>query len=447
MCYVMATIRRTATALDLDKAPIRAYWHAAPASAMQPILSQYAHGTVIDLCCGTGNIAIEAALNGASVIGIDNNPFAVFLARQFIASAALHQRLETFLTHLLSQETLRALYRTHCPSCGQSVEGRRFLWRDGAVAQIAYRCSCSNDEQYKVADPEDIAQASDLSLRADEPIVSPPWSSYLSDNPVSFVQSYWHLPVPARAAYVARTLHTAIVSVADQALRQAALAVLASAFPFGPWVVLNKRVRSDHPLSFPSVDLHHWPHTPAILLPPYIELNLVWLLESTLRRWSSTYRKLCAYADADFAARCDFRIDDVRAPSADLQALADCVFIDTPRPETNYLHLSQPWTRLVGLEDGFSENNHCSNGSQHGPDLNQCRGDPRERYSETMDMTLRAACAMLKPNATAVVIFDLRYMALSQLVAHCHHLGLDYQSVMPLESNNGAILHAAVFRN
>jgi putative DNA methylase len=108
-------------------------------------LSQW---VILDPFMGGGTTLIEANRMGAKVIGCDINPVSYWIVRESLKEVDL-ARLDAYFEQLAQSagETIRAMYRTQCASCGADAETLYAFWvrvipclRCGQMTLLHKRC-------------------------------------------------------------------------------------------------------------------------------------------------------------------------------------------------------------------------------------------------------------------------------------------------------------------
>jgi len=121
---------------------------------------------VLDPFCGSGVIPIEVAILGRRAIGLDLSPVAVFIARNTYRHVNITDAQKLFASiEAKVKDRINELYTTKCPFCGRIAIGTHYIWSDGKLKRVWFKCPHCRREGKKEPEEEDLKLVEEISKK------------------------------------------------------------------------------------------------------------------------------------------------------------------------------------------------------------------------------------------------------------------------------------------
>jgi DNA modification methylase len=376
------------------------YWSRKPHNLVREAIERGCPpgGRVLDLFCGSGVAAVEAALSGRQATGIDINPLAVNIAEHTLRP--VREEVLSSAFEILSErcrERIYELYRFPC-TCGELATLTHVIWDDFYThhyhpSMVKYRCpSCGKRGPLTLEPGErELARGECESLeRLRYPLHQSAHQSVESVDQLFSERNQTALEI----------IYQEILDMDDGEMRDWMLFTFGSALPQASRLVfvIDHRGRSNNAGRSNKAEMGSWT-IPNYWIPRrHFEVNAWNCFEerfkkvlrgkrnSTIRRHSGEGKFICA----DAVQACE------ELPGGHF----DMLFADPPYGgAVPYMGLSLMWAAWTEQVDALHFDQELTipnNGVKEGT----------ERFREQLTKSFSAARRLLKPDATVVLTFN-----------------------------------------
>jgi len=142
---------------------IHKYWARKPFNVVKAYIEKYTKpgDIVLDPFCGSGVTIAESVLAKRNAIGIDINPFSIFLSQTTVSPVnieELKKYLDAVLEHV--QQHIDKFYGISCPYCNTSAMVTQLIWKNEQqdtqqppvekIQEIRIKCSYCNHKNHSI---------------------------------------------------------------------------------------------------------------------------------------------------------------------------------------------------------------------------------------------------------------------------------------------------------
>ncbi|MFH1027862.1 MAG: DNA methyltransferase, partial [Pseudomonadota bacterium] len=371
---------------------------------------------VLDPFCGSGVTVVEAVIAGRRAVGLDLNPFAVFLTDTLLQGNRC-DGIEAAISTLLAEVTphLAQAYGSICASCGEKVVVRSFGWHQSELVSVRYHCPKCNKRSEHPPTAEDVRKAA-IRYEVSCPDMEMHFGWEMQKLKRRNIKRFSEL-FTSRNLFILSKLLDAINRIDDEVCRRFLQLTFTANLAQASKMIADYKENAGGP---------SWKINCYWLPTDWQELNVLHYFKNRLTRTKAALHELKALLPSDATGKGAAIIHDSRRKHESLaDNSVDYILTDPPYggEGIQYGELSMLWNLWLGYREDLDAE------VAFNPYRNKAEAD----YADGLKQVFAEAYRLLKPGRWMSVTFNNKDIKVwNSLISACKESGFELEVVAPV---------------